>query len=141
MVERPLAAAFAAALVLLGGHPARADGPLEPQGRWTAVVTGNARLPPMGWASWNAFNLDITEARLLASAQVLVTSGLAGRGYRYVDVDDGWWLGRRADGRMLVRTNLFPQRRGRRGKFHLAALHRQAARDGPEGRHLQRYRP
>jgi hypothetical protein len=63
----------------------------------------------MGWNSWNAFNTDIDEAKILGSARILVSSGLAAKGYRYVNLDDGWWLKRRmSDNRILVRTDRFP---------------------------------
>ncbi len=63
----------------------------------------------MGWNSWNAFHGDIDEAKVMASAQILVDSGLAAKGYRFVNIDDGWWLKRnRGDGRMVVRTATFP---------------------------------
>lgn len=63
----------------------------------------------MGWSSWNAFRTEVDEAKVLGAAQTLVDSGLARLGYRYVNVDDGWWLKRRTDdGRLLVRTAIFP---------------------------------
>jgi alpha-galactosidase len=92
----------------LAAAPATAQS-LAPSGRWTAYDKGSARLPPMGWNSWNAFTSDIDEEKLLASANVIVRSGLAAKGYRYIDIDDGWWLKRReSDGRMLIRTATFP---------------------------------
>lgn len=90
-----------------GAQPA--TDPLAATGRWSVYAHGNAPLPPMGWNSWNAFTSDIDEEKLMASAKVIVESGLAAKGYRYIDIDDGWWLQRRAsDGRMLVRTSTFP---------------------------------
>ena len=63
----------------------------------------------MGWNSWNAFHTDVDEAKVIGAAQVLVDSGLAQLGYRYVNIDDGWWMKRRTgDGRMQVRTGIFP---------------------------------
>ncbi|EGF90000.1 alpha-galactosidase [Asticcacaulis biprosthecium C19] len=63
----------------------------------------------MGWSSWNAFGTDVTEARVLDSANTIVASGLAAKGYLYINIDDGWWLKRRqSDGRMQVRTAIFP---------------------------------
>jgi len=83
--------------------------PLAPTGRWTAVAAGQAATPPMGWNSWNAFHTDVTEAKVLDSAKAIVDSGLAAKGYRYINIDDGWWLKRRTtDGRMVVRTSIFP---------------------------------
>lgn len=87
---------------------ARADS-LDPAGRWSAYSRGNAPLPPMGWNSWNAFGSDIDEAKVMGSAETIVRSGLAAKGYRYIDLDDGWWLKRRLpDGRIIIRTANFP---------------------------------
>jgi alpha-galactosidase len=93
--------------------PAQAQSdPLAPTGRWTANADGQAPVPPMGWNSWNAFYSDIDEEKVMASARVLVDSGLTRLGYRYVNIDDGWWLKRRlADGRMVIRTEKFPSAR------------------------------
>ncbi len=66
-------------------------------------------MPPMGWNSWNAFGSDIDEAKVMGSAQAIVRHGLAAKGYRYIDLDDGWWLKRRlTDGRIIIRTATFP---------------------------------
>lgn len=82
---------------------------LAPTGKWSANQTGHAPLPPMGWNSWNAFQYDIDEEKVLASAQIMIESGLAEAGYRYVNLDDGWWLQRRQpDGRMVIHTERFP---------------------------------
>jgi alpha-galactosidase len=95
--------------LLLVALSAQAQSPLAPTGRWQHQPVGTSPTPPMGWSSWNAFRVDITEQKVLASAQVIVDSGLAAAGYRSINVDDGWWLKRRAsDGRLLVRTGLFP---------------------------------
>jgi hypothetical protein len=67
----------------------------------------------MGWNSWNAFHTQIDEQKLMGSAQVLVDTGLRDLGYRYVNIDDGWWQKRRAsDGHMVVRTSSFPSAAG-----------------------------
>ena len=85
---------------------------LRPTGRWSANTEGRAQLPPMGWNSWNAFYTDIDEEKLLASARIILDTGLAKKGYRYVNIDDGWWLQRRqSDGRVLIRTDTFPSAR------------------------------
>jgi hypothetical protein len=99
----------ALAAILLGATPAHAADPVDPSGTWDQPAVGSAPTPPMGWNSWNAFHLDLTEAGLMAQARALVDQGYAALGYRTVNIDDGWWLKRRAgDGRMVVRTNVFP---------------------------------
>jgi alpha-galactosidase len=86
--------------------------PLAPTGRWSANVRGNAQTPPMGWNSWNAFRLAIDEAKVIGTASALIDTGLASKGYRYVNIDDGWWLKRRqSDGRILIQTSMFPSAR------------------------------
>jgi hypothetical protein len=63
----------------------------------------------MGWNSWNAFGVNVNEAKVMGAAQAIVDDGLAKLGYRYINIDDGWWLQRRtSDGRMIIRTSLFP---------------------------------
>ncbi len=106
--------ALAATLAPLGGavHAGpvhRTADPLAPSGHWSAYRHGAARLPPMGWNSWNAFGSGVDEAKLMGSARAIVDSGLAAKGYRYIDLDDGWWLRRNMpDGRIVIRTANFP---------------------------------
>lgn len=109
MTLRILALSTAALALALAGSAHASDDPLTPGGRWSANVAGDATTPPMGWNSWNAFNSDVDEEKVLASAQALVDKGLARLGYRYVNIDDGWWLKRRQpDGRLIIRTSRFP---------------------------------
>ena len=83
--------------------------PLQASGQWTHKPVGSAPTPPMGWNSWNAFGVDITEAKVMAAAEAIKASGLQAAGYTNINIDDGWWRKRRlADGRMQIRTNLFP---------------------------------
>src|SRR5271166_860930 len=119
MTMKQLFRALTAAGVLcaLSGSPTMAAGssagPVEPTGHWMESSFGNAPLPPMGWNSWNAFHTGIDEAKLLGSAQAIVDSGLRELGYRYINIDDGWWQKRRQpDGRMVVRTRIFPSAQG-----------------------------
>lgn len=67
-----------------------------------------APLPPMGWNSWNALGTAVDEAGVLANAERLVASGLAGLGYRHVVVDDCWCDGRERDGRLRADATRFP---------------------------------
>lgn len=70
--------------------------------------SGTALTPPMGFNPYNAFAVDANEDQVMAIAQKLVSSGLAAKGYRYVNIDDGWWLKRKADGRLEINTKAFP---------------------------------
>ncbi|AXB80150.1 NPCBM/NEW2 domain-containing protein [Novosphingobium sp. P6W] len=102
---------LATTLFLSTSAIAQQPDPLRPTGRWSANTTGQAETPPMGWNSWNAFGTDIDEEKVFASAKAIVDSGLAAKGYRYVNLDEGWWDHRRSDGRMLVRSDKFPSAR------------------------------
>lgn len=107
---------FALGALLLGiAMPmaaAAADVPadaLQPSGAWSLKAFGNAPLPPMGWNSWNAFHTQVDEAKVLGSARAILAAGLRDLGYRYINIDDGWWQQRRqGDGRMVIRTSIFP---------------------------------
>ena len=90
---------------------AGAQDPLAPTGRWSANTDGQAATPPMGWNTWNAVYTDMDEEKVLASAKRIVDSGLAAKGYRYINLDEGWWDRRRGDGRLLVRADKFPYAR------------------------------
>ncbi|MDT8760284.1 NPCBM/NEW2 domain-containing protein [Sphingomonas psychrotolerans] len=109
MFKRIVFASTAAlALAVAPAHAQSAD-PIAPTGRWSLPERKQARTPPMGWSSWNAFRTEIDEDKVLGAAQKLVDSGLAKLGYVYVNIDDGWWLKRRtSDGRMQIRTRIFP---------------------------------
>ena len=112
---RPIIArvfASAIAMAWMASSPALAadrTDPLAPTGRWSANQDGQAALPPMGWNSWNAFNSDVDEEKVMASARLIVDKGLREAGYRYINIDDGWWLRRRQpDGRLVIRADKFP---------------------------------
>jgi len=93
---------------LADGRPNEVD-PLAATGKWSIKQLGEAATPPMGWNSWNAFGTDVNEDKVMGAAKTIVDTGLAKLGYSYINIDDGWWLKRRqTDGRMQIRTNLFP---------------------------------
>ncbi|HWW72637.1 MAG TPA: Sip1-related alpha-galactosidase, partial [Duganella sp.] len=96
-------------MLVMPGVAVSGDDPLAPAGRWEGRERGAASTPPMGWNSWNAFRTEVDEDKVMGAARVLVDSGLAKLGYRYVNIDDGWWLKRRqSDGRVQIRTSIFP---------------------------------
>ena len=57
-----------------------------------------AQTPPMGWNSWNAYGCNVTGAKVKAAAEDLIQTGLARRGYSYVNVDDCWQGARDREG-------------------------------------------
>jgi alpha-galactosidase len=96
-------------LCLMAALSQAATDPLAPAARWSAYTAGHAATPPMGWSSWNAFGTDIDEAKILGSAQRIVDSGLAAKGYRYINIDDGWATRRETrDGHLVIRVDRFP---------------------------------
>jgi hypothetical protein len=81
---------------------------LQPSGRFSVYGHGAAATPPMGWNPWNAFRTEVDQAKMLSVVDVIERSGLQAAGYRYINVDDGWWLKRRAGGDIEIRTAMFP---------------------------------
>ncbi len=49
-----------------------------------------AQTPPMGWNSWDAYGLTITEAQFRANVRVLAP--LRSSGWRYAVIDEGWYM-------------------------------------------------
>ena len=66
------------------------------------------RTPTMGWSSWNTFALNINEQLIKQQADAMHQSGLQKAGYKFVNIDDGYWDGRGADGNLRLNTKLFP---------------------------------
>ncbi|MBR5614941.1 MAG: glycoside hydrolase family 27 protein [Clostridia bacterium] len=66
------------------------------------------KTPLMGWASWNCFKTNISEEKLKAQANALIETGLAEYGYTYLNIDDGFFGGRAADGTLLFHKERFP---------------------------------
>ena len=59
-----------------------------------ALDNGLGLTPQMGYSSWNDCGSVVTEAHIKATASYMVSSGLAAKGYTYVNVDEGWFVGR-----------------------------------------------
>jgi hypothetical protein len=65
--------------------------------------------PPMGWSSWNSFADTVDSAVIMQQTKSLVASGMQKAGYRYVNIDEGWWLGKRdEDGNIVVDPKQWP---------------------------------
>ncbi|QQS03933.1 MAG: alpha-galactosidase [Fibrobacterota bacterium] len=75
------------------------------------AATGIAQTPKkplMGWSSWNLYYEDITEAKIKKQADAIVSSGLAAAGYDHINIDDGFFDGRNADGSLRINATRFP---------------------------------
>jgi alpha-galactosidase len=68
--------------------------------------------PPMGWSSWSFVRFDPTESVIEAQAKALQNSGLSDHGYRYINIDDYYYLNPSTqvdtNGRWVVDSAKFP---------------------------------
>jgi alpha-galactosidase len=62
----------------------------------------------MGWNSWNTFGQNISESLIEATADAMVSSGMAAAGYQFVNIDDSWMNGRDANGNLQWNATKFP---------------------------------
>ncbi len=67
-----------------------------------------ALTPPMGWNSWNAYGVGVSDTLVRATADALVSSGLAAHGWSYVNIDDGWEAEQRASDGAIRSNAKFP---------------------------------
>ena len=70
---------------------------------------GSRNCPLMGWSSWNTFGVDISEEIILETARAMATNGLKEAGYRYVNIDDGFFNGHGEDGVLRFHPKRFPR--------------------------------
>ena len=59
-----------------------------------SLENGLGRTPPMGWNSWNHFGCKINETIVKQTADLLISTGLAAKGYKYLNIDDCWQISR-----------------------------------------------
>ena len=63
----------------------------------------------MGWSSWNTFALNINDEIIKSQADAMVAQGLSKVGFKYINIDDGFFGGRRmSDGQLLIHPVRFP---------------------------------
>ena len=88
-----------------------------------------ALTPPMGWNSWNCFAQNVSQAKVQAAADAMVSSGLVDHGWTYVNVDDCWEVRsnrpaeqrRAADGHVLTNAK-FPDMHAMADYIHAKGL-------------------
>ncbi len=64
--------------------------------------------PTMGWSSWNTYGFNISDSIIRSQADAMVANGYSEVGYKYVNIDDGYFGGRDANGHLLIHPTRFP---------------------------------
>lgn len=72
------------------------------------VSAQESKTPIMGWSSWNNFRVDINELLLKEQADAMISSGLYHAGYRFINIDDGYFGGRDSLGILYGDSTKFP---------------------------------
>lgn len=65
--------------------------------------------PVMGWSSWNTYRVNINDTLIMRQADAMIEKGLKNAGYRYINVDDGFFGGRDEKGIMQPHPTRFPR--------------------------------
>ncbi|OFX32367.1 MAG: alpha-galactosidase [Bacteroidetes bacterium GWF2_42_66] len=66
------------------------------------------RPPLMGWASWNNYRVNINEKIIKSQADAMVNLNLKDAGYTFINIDDGYFGGRNANGEIQSHEERFP---------------------------------
>lgn len=69
----------------------------------------SVRPPLMGWNSWNAYMVDISDSIIMNAADMMVAKGLKDAGYDHVNIDDGYFGYRDSAGYMVPHPQRFPK--------------------------------
>lgn len=64
--------------------------------------------PIMGWSSWNTYRVNINEVLIRTQADAMVRQGLQEAGYRFVNIDDGFFGWRDKEGVLHTHPERFP---------------------------------
>lgn len=75
---------------------------------FTSGYCQSAKPPILGWSSWNNFRIHIDENLIREQADAMVSSGLYDAGYRFINIDDGYFEGRDSYGKLKVNHQKFP---------------------------------
>ncbi len=88
------------------------------------IVVGDqiALTPPMGWSSWNSFGEQVTQEKMLSSAQALVNTGLRDHGWVYINLDDSWQGPRGGPRNALQPNSKFPDMKALGDQLHALGL-------------------
>lgn len=64
--------------------------------------------PVMGWSSWNTYRVNINDTLIMRQADAMIEKGLKNAGYRYINVDDGFFGGRDEKASCNLTPPVFP---------------------------------
>lgn len=67
-----------------------------------------AKTPVMGWSTWYAFNIKISDTLLRSEADAMIKKGLKDAGYTYINIDDGYFDTRDENGKLTYDKVRFP---------------------------------
>ncbi|NOT93730.1 glycoside hydrolase family 27 protein [Ferruginibacter sp.] len=73
-----------------------------------AILAQKPKPPIMGWSSWNHFHININEEMIRGQADAMISSGLNDAGYRFINIDDGYFGGRDSSGKLFSDAKKFP---------------------------------
>ncbi|MBQ2166747.1 MAG: alpha-galactosidase, partial [Bacteroidaceae bacterium] len=65
-------------------------------------TTDSVKAPTMGWSSWNTYGANISESIIKRQADAMVRFKLKDVGYQYINIDDGFFNGRDANGHLVI---------------------------------------
>lgn len=77
--------------------------------------------PPMGWNSWNVWGLSVSDKKVRLAADAFVSSSLAGHGWTYINIDDGWEDSHDKNGNIIPNYK-FPDMKGMCSYVHSLGL-------------------
>lgn len=72
------------------------------------VQAQQVETPLMGWSSWNTYRVNINEGLIRKQADAMAASGLKEVGYRFINIDDGFFGYRDETGRLHTHPQRFP---------------------------------
>ena len=71
--------------------------------------TTKVNTPPiMGWSSWNTYQVNINEQLIMRQTDAMIEKGLAKVGYKYINIDDGFFGYRDEKGYLHTHPERFP---------------------------------
>lgn len=83
-----------------------------------SLDNGLSKTPAMGWNSWNHIFCNINENYVKQAADLLFSTGLAPKGYKYVNLDDCWQIARNETTKEIIEDfSKFPSGMGALGDY------------------------